>query len=118
MKLEVGNRKMLYVDFALYTDGDTAIKRELIMLMIENLNELEESFHRSREIKNPVVFLEALHKVKPAIAMLNDPELNRVIQDLVASVDDGSIARFQQISAGITSSLLGEMHEIRINSVQ
>ena len=77
-----GGRKPLAIDFDLHTDGDQEFKRELIVLMIDNIRELQESFTKSKDANQPGLFRETSHKVKPTISILNDHELMETIEAL------------------------------------
>lgn len=76
------NNRPLFVDFDKYTDGDTDFKKELAVLMIDNIYELIESL-KSVE-KDLQDFLKTIHKIKPTIEMLDDAEFNENIASVKA----------------------------------
>jgi hypothetical protein len=105
-----GNRP-LFINFDLHTDGDNDFKKELIVLMIENLRELiwaQERAHRQNDLS---FFLKACHKMKSTLAMLDDNELQLVIKELSdpALNLDGQkparISKFNQLCEAIIKSL-------------
>jgi hypothetical protein len=71
------NTKVIELDLDLYTDGDPDLKRELIVLMIDNIKELQQSLEGGIDI-----FRKISHKVKPTISMVNDTELTNAIEDI------------------------------------
>jgi CheY-like chemotaxis protein len=77
MKDASGDRAMrpLFIDFDLYTDGDAAFKLEFTQLMIDNLQELQQSIQQSLRSKNGELFSLKYHKVAATIEMLSDAEL-------------------------------------------
>lgn len=104
------NRK-LFVDFSLYGANEPHVKREMVRLIIENLDELEGAFHRTIESKDESFFLRICHKIKSTLVILADLELNRVIEDLKdPKAGHDAISYYQKIKAEITHSLLAELH--------
>ena len=77
MKDASGDRAMrpLFIDFDLYTDGDPAFKLEFTQLMIDNLQELQQSIRQSLGSNNGELFCLKYHKVASTIEMLSDVEL-------------------------------------------
>lgn len=75
----VANRP-LFIDFDHYTDGDADFKKELIYLMIENLQEVQNSLREAIEKNKLEIFEKTCHKIKPTISMLEDKDLIESIQ--------------------------------------
>ena len=69
--------KPLTIDFDVFTEGDEEFKQELILLMIDNMKELQQSLESSAK-----VFRNICHKVKSTLSMLEDSELENLIKDL------------------------------------
>jgi hypothetical protein len=80
--LRFDNNRPLFVDFDKYTDGDNDFKKELALLMIDNIYELIGSLESTQ--KDLQVFLKTIHKIKPTIEMLDDAELNENIKNVEA----------------------------------
>jgi hypothetical protein len=74
----------LSIDFDAYTDGDNEFKKELIELMIDNLEELRQT------MKQPDVDLyhKTCHKIKATVVMLADEEFQRMMNDLQVRFSD------------------------------
>ena len=93
----------------MYSDDDPDFKRELIKLMIENLEELEQAYYQSSEQKNITILQKAYHKVKTTLSMLDDHELNAIVEDLHDTrLGPAAIHHYRRIRAEITASLLAE----------
>jgi len=100
--------RTLFIDFDLYAEDDPDFKLELIALMIDNLNELHAAYGVSINQKEPMIFRKAYHKVKTTIAMLEDPELNAVVEELKnPDVDPSIVSRFGNIITELIESLSG-----------
>ena len=78
--------RALHIDFDIYTDGDDEFKQELGGLMITNLYDLQASFDRALNAQNIDILHLVLHKVKPTLSMLNDPEMN-VLAEVLKTID-------------------------------
>src|SRR5688572_262671 len=74
--------RRLYIDFAFYTEGDQVYKKELVLLLIDNLIELRRSLTESMQQHNPGIFLEAFHKATVTLSVLADKEFNEIIEEL------------------------------------
>jgi CheY-like chemotaxis protein len=72
----------LFIDFNSYTDGDDEFKRELIMLMIDNIQDLQNSVKQSHFRHDAQLFDKILHKVKPTLSMLDDNEVTEILAQL------------------------------------
>ncbi|MEJ7645301.1 MAG: hypothetical protein WKF87_11945 [Chryseolinea sp.] len=101
--------RVLYVDFELYADNDPEFKAELIDGMIENLEELEQSYFQSLSQKDPAHLKKAFHKVQTTLSMLDDKELNAVIENMKDPVLGAeAISTYKQLRVEICSSLRAE----------
>ncbi len=100
---KAGESRRLYIDFDLYTEGDQEYKKELGLCLISNLRELQESLHAARQQNSPTLFLEACHKMKVTLSMLDDKEFDRIIAALqkhIVNADPGH--RFTSLSKEFT----------------
>ncbi|MEO5979887.1 MAG: hypothetical protein ABIS36_13385 [Chryseolinea sp.] len=106
------SRRIITIDFDQFSENDPAFKRQMIDLMIENLEELESAYYQSSNSNDPSFLSKAYHKVKTTLVMLNDEELDAVIEDL-KNPDAGSaaISHYKKIRAEITSILLADRPE-------
>lgn len=77
-------KRPIVVDFELYTDGDLEFKKELIILMINDLNELRAASIQALDEKSPELFSRACHKVKVTLVMLSDPDLQAAIEQITS----------------------------------
>ena len=107
------NRKPLSVDFDLHTDGDLEFKAELVILMIENMRELQESWSKANKQNNLEIFRESCHKVKPTISILDDKELIDAIEQLKHQTDENekknTIAMFNRLCEDLIKGLEEEI---------
>jgi CheY-like chemotaxis protein len=67
------------IDLDLYTDGDEALKYELVTHMIANLEELSQSIKQIESHEDVEKLNGILHKIKPTICMVDDSELNETL---------------------------------------
>lgn len=94
----------LFVDFDQHTDGDQDFKKELIVLMIDNIKELEQSLKAAE--KDLEIFSKVIHKIKPTLAMLEDPDVNKAIENIKADNDrQAEINVLRKLCAEIKISL-------------
>lgn len=102
--LQAGHDRPLFVDFDKYTDGDSDFKKELVVLMIDNIHELIGSLKSVEDDLQP--FLKTIHKIKPTIEMLDDPEFNEKIAGVKSEPGNQVIAgHLHNISNDIIASL-------------
>ncbi|HYG19370.1 MAG TPA: hypothetical protein VD816_10585 [Ohtaekwangia sp.] len=112
--------RKLNIQFEAYGADDPDFKKELIVLMLDNIKELCEAVCQSFDWKNAAVFETAAHKVKSTLNLLNDQEFNNCIQDLKEIfdiTDEAAIKRkmneFSELSDGIIRSLEYEVRLLR-----
>ncbi len=90
-------RRPLNINFDLHTEGDPELKKELLSLLISNLEELQ---HGISSIDTPdgyTMLTTTFHKVKIAISILNDSEFNQVLEEIKLNCAANSpIERFQK----------------------
>jgi CheY-like chemotaxis protein len=72
----------LAIDFDLHTDGDPAFKRELMVLLTDNMRELKQSLAASLKTNDATVFLKTCNKVSTTIEILNNRDLMETIEEL------------------------------------
>lgn len=72
----------LRADFGVYTEGDLDYKKELILLMINNLIEFRQTLPDSVDQNNPQLFLDTCHKAKVTFSILADKEFDEIIEQL------------------------------------
>jgi hypothetical protein len=84
MTAPVPNRKIktLVIDFDLYTDGDPSFKDELILMMMDNIQELLQSYETSQKDNDHDKFRKVCHKVLSTVSMIGDQELISVMEKL------------------------------------
>jgi CheY-like chemotaxis protein len=80
-------RRELFINFEQYTDGDLGFKKELVSLMINNIQEFQQSLFSG--VKES--FLSVSHKVKATIAMLNDSEFTDMADEFKSLIKSHSI---------------------------
>lgn len=69
----------LFIDFDQYTDGDVDFKKELIVLMIDNLKEIQAALKEATQKNALDIFEKTCHKIKPTLSMLEDQDFNDTI---------------------------------------
>ena len=74
--------KELYIDFDRYTDGDADFKRELITLIVADLQELHRCIVNAFKLNDPAILHKGCHKAGTTLEMVNDPELKILIAEL------------------------------------
>jgi hypothetical protein len=95
----------LLIDFDAYTDGDNDFKKELIDLMIDNLEELRQVLRQ----QDADLYRKVCHKIKATVVMLEDEEFQRMINDLQVRIsDEKGIEALDRISQAIVESLKKE----------
>jgi hypothetical protein len=93
----------LFIDFDAYTDGDQDFKKELIVLMIDNLRELQQILRpESHDIQ---IFHKVCHKVKATLVMLDDAEVLEIIEQLKIMTNHSQLDQLNQICGDIIESL-------------
>ena len=73
-------KKGLGVDFDIYTEGDPDFKREFILLLLKNLDELKDALHETLSTGDMEAYSKAAHKVKTTVNILGDMEFARMIE--------------------------------------
>jgi signal transduction histidine kinase/DNA-binding response OmpR family regulator/ligand-binding sensor domain-containing protein len=107
------------------TEGDLDYKRELVDLLIANLQELKNALTISLENKQPDAFNKACHKITTTLDILNIENLNKTIEEIKVYLNDSEsdkeiptkkIDDLRAISEKIISGLKNELSEpIKIN---
>ena len=93
----------LFIDFDAYTDGDDDFKKELIVLIIDNLRELQQILSpNSYDIQ---VFHKVCHKVKATLVMLDDSEMMETIEQLKIMTNHSQLNLLDKICEDIIESL-------------
>ena len=67
-----------------YTDGDEAFKRELLLLMEDNLKEVQDAALAAMQTNTLEIFTKACHKIKPTLSMLDDSSLTESVDAVKA----------------------------------
>jgi CheY-like chemotaxis protein len=101
--------KRLYFDIDEYADGDMEFKKELITLMIDNINELKTALHNSIKRRSPELFRKSCHKVNPTIGILNDTEFANLIERIKGKADKATVSVFDKMCENIIDTLRQEM---------
>jgi hypothetical protein len=115
MTAPVPNRKIktLTIDFSLYTDDDPSFKNELVLMMIDNIKELVESFASAKTANDMTEFRKTCHKVMSTLSIIDDQDLIAVIERLKnpANGNEGNelAAIFKNLCANIIDILTGEL---------
>ncbi|HWA35681.1 MAG TPA: hypothetical protein VG737_16175 [Cyclobacteriaceae bacterium] len=99
------SNRQLFVDFELHADDDLGFKKELIGLMINNLQELKEALEISLRLADMSYYKKACHKVSSTIALLADNEFNEIVQEIKVNSSDPNVERFTTIHAELVKSL-------------
>ena len=99
----------LYFDIDQYADGNMAFKNKLVLSMIDNVNELQQSLRIAIKQENSEIFSKACHKVKPTIGILNDKGFADTIELLKVQKENSIIEAFEKICQGIIAMLEKEV---------
>lgn len=70
----------------LYTEGNSELKKQLIVLFKDNLLEVKLKFFEAIEKNSPELFLNSLHKCITTLRMIDSVELTKLLDELKASV--------------------------------
>ena len=88
--LQSTGSRPLYIDFDQYTDGDADFKKELVVLMIDNLKEILAALKEATQKNMPDIFEKTCHKIKPTLSMLEDQDFMEIIHRIKAEFSDAS----------------------------
>ena len=88
--LQSTSGRPLHIDFNQYTDGDADFKKELVVLMIDNLKEILDSLKEAVQKNTPEIFEKTCHKIKPTLSMLEDQDFMEIIQKVKTEFSDSS----------------------------
>ncbi|RAV98199.1 PAS domain S-box protein [Pseudochryseolinea flava] len=86
-KIENNNLAPKTSKLDLYTSGDLDFKRQLSLLIMKNIIELNESLATFLKEHDGKIFLNAVHKAKTAIKMLDDDEYIAMIDKISKSIE-------------------------------
>ncbi len=64
------------------TDGDPEFRRELALLLANNITELMANVDKALQDNDPNIFTRAVHKTKTTLSILNDSEINEAIANI------------------------------------
>lgn len=96
----------LTIDWDSYTDGDAEFKKELVDLMIDNLQEMQQTLTIILNNNDAPLFQKVCHKIKTTIHMLDDKELSETVEQLKIIITDPTrIASLDRMCAEIIESL-------------
>ncbi len=68
--------------FHLFTQGDDAFKKELALLITDNIKELQQVVGALSEHTDTLLFSQAIHKMKTVLKILSHAELDQVIEKI------------------------------------
>lgn len=114
----------LHIDFDVHTAGDPSFKKELLHLLVENIEEFRRSLDHSLTSGDASGFQRISHKVTSAFILLNDPELSVVFSQLKTCVSRNELkstefkraaAEFKRIGLELTRSMQHEIESIEKN---
>jgi len=88
-KNDVGLRP-LSIDFDQYTDGDATFKKELVSLIMVDIDEVQKALKDAVQLNDPDVFFKGCHKAKTTINMVNDPDVIRLLEELKVQMTDAN----------------------------
>jgi hypothetical protein len=99
----------LFIDFDAYTDGDESFKKELTLLIIDNLLELQQILQVVAENNDAPRFHKVCHKIKATLEMLEDKEMLDTVEQLKVMITDATrIALLDKLCSDIIESLRRE----------
>ena len=81
------------IDLNPYTEGDDHLKRVLAGLMIEDILDLNQSFHHARIENKPDLYERSCHKVKTTLHMINNAKLQAFSDILKQGSNDMTLIR-------------------------
>jgi hypothetical protein len=103
-------RRTLFADFDLHTEGDSAFKNELIILMIANVLELQRAVDFSLGAFDELRFASVCHKVLTTMRILNDRDFTGMVDEIRRDgKNTHNLLRFDSLCAQVISSLQAEM---------
>jgi hypothetical protein len=99
----------LYINFDAYTDGDDEFKKELVLLIIDNLLEMQQVLQVVSQTADGPLFHKVCHKIKATLEMLDDKEMLNVVGELKVTITDANrIALLDKLCSDIIDSLRRE----------
>jgi hypothetical protein len=96
----------LHINFDLHTLGDLRFKKELISLLLVNMQELQRAWKTAVETNEESIFKLTAHKVKPTLLILDDQEFSNLIDELITKMSDIKLnLQFNNVCASVIKSL-------------
>jgi CheY-like chemotaxis protein len=77
--LDKGQPDVVMANLDRCTDGDPEFRRELALLLANNITELMANIDKAMQANDPNIFIRAVHKTKTTLSILNDSEMNEAI---------------------------------------
>jgi hypothetical protein len=87
-------KKAFFFNFELYTNGDVNFQKELIDILILNLQEVLQSLAEAKDQQETLIYRKACHKSNTTLLMFADPELISTIVDLKTNIHDVQLSSF------------------------
>ncbi|WOK09057.1 hypothetical protein RT717_10465 [Imperialibacter roseus] len=103
--------KPLNIDFSSYTDDDQEFKKELCLLLVDNVKELHIALQESLQTGDLSAFSTVCHKVTVSIDMIDDHQVNTLIE----KVKDAFYAQHPLLIAQYTSRLSAALLQLVID---
>jgi len=88
----------LNIDFDQYTNGDAGFERELVLLMITDIQEFQQSLANAVLLKDPVLFLKGCHKANTSLCMVNDHDFMDLLDELKSLLVEDKINSRQMLA--------------------
>ncbi len=90
-------RRPLKINFDLHTEDNPELKKELLSILISNLEELQLGISIIDAQNGYAILVSTFHKVKVAISILNDSEFNQVLEEIrINCLTNNPIELFQK----------------------
>ena len=80
------------------TDGDPDFRRELAVLLANNIIELMANMESALEKKDAGIFIRAVHKTKTTLSILNDSEINDRVSFIQKKLKESPTEDLSQIA--------------------
>jgi hypothetical protein len=103
------DKRSLFIDLELHVGSDPDSKKELIDLMIYDINELLQSLNSAVSQNNLDTYRKTSHKIVGTISLLNDKEFTDAIEALKTQDTDQNILLLKRIGHDIIKSLTAEI---------
>ncbi len=97
------------------TDGDPEFRKELAMLLANNIIELMANLENALKKHDPNIFIRAIHKTKTTLSILNDSAINEkisIIQSKLKESPTDDLSHHAELLKSRCDKTVGILHNL------